>query len=269
MTKIALLALVLACQPAVKPEVITVTSGEAAGLSNAHLILGEREAILVDTLLTKPDVDRLARRIAESNRKLTTIFITHAHADHFLGLAQLLERFPDAKAVTTPGVIEDIHAYGRKYFSTATNAFGKEGPERMVTPEPVSSLQLEGRELRVLAFRGGETENAAALYDPASRTLFAGDLVFHDVHLNLRENRHEGWRGQLESIDVPVERIYPGHGPAGDRALIDETRRYLDDFLDALKTNDADEIRRRMLSRYPRHARRENLESSIAAVFPH
>jgi hypothetical protein len=42
--------------------------------------------------------------------KLTTIYVTHAHADHYLGIGALLERFPGARPLVTPGVVEAIKA---------------------------------------------------------------------------------------------------------------------------------------------------------------
>ncbi|WP_367669712.1 hypothetical protein [Streptomyces sp. DT2A-34] len=41
---------------------------------------------------------------------MTTIYITHTHADHYFGLERLLERFPQARAVALPSVAAAIKA---------------------------------------------------------------------------------------------------------------------------------------------------------------
>lgn len=74
--------------------------------TTATLISGPTDAILVDALFLKEDVQDLGDLIERSGKKLTTIYLTHAHADHYLGFGPLLERFPEARAVALPHVVE-------------------------------------------------------------------------------------------------------------------------------------------------------------------
>ena len=73
------------------------------------LLYGERDAILVDTFLSVQHSKELVAWIAESGKNLTTIYITHAHGDHFLGLKFLLDRFPNLRAA--PGD-KPVFSYG-------------------------------------------------------------------------------------------------------------------------------------------------------------
>ena len=74
--------------------------------TSATLISGERDAVLVDALLTVEQTQALVEWVAASGKNLTTIYITHGHGDHFLGIGALLDRFPNAKAVATPKVLK-------------------------------------------------------------------------------------------------------------------------------------------------------------------
>jgi len=219
--------------------VTTFTSSEQTGLSNAYLLAGRRDAILVDAAPTAGEASRLADMIQKSRKRLTLIFITHAHPDHIAGLDVLTKRFPHARVVSTT--------------------------------EPLSGdlLMLESTPLKILKFENGESAHAAALYDPASRRLFAGDLVANGVHLNVREKRITGWLRQLDALQtLGVDRIYPGHGAPGGVSLIADTRKYLNDFAAALKGSLPEAVRKRMLETYPRRRVRKNLERSVAAFFP-
>src|SRR5271163_4505995 len=66
------------------------------------LIYGECEAVLVDTFLSEAQTEELADWIESVGKHLATIYITHGHADHFFGLKLLRDRFPDARAITSP-----------------------------------------------------------------------------------------------------------------------------------------------------------------------
>jgi glyoxylase-like metal-dependent hydrolase (beta-lactamase superfamily II) len=74
------------------------------------LVTGETEAVLTDTGHIKSDVRALGDMIERTGKRLTTIFITHGHLDHFLGIGRLMQRFPDARPVATPAVVADIKA---------------------------------------------------------------------------------------------------------------------------------------------------------------
>ncbi len=76
--------------------------------TTATLVTGATEAVLIDALYLKDDVRDLGDLIERTGKQLTTIYITHAHQDHYLGFGPLLERFPGAKCVALPHVIEAI-----------------------------------------------------------------------------------------------------------------------------------------------------------------
>ena len=73
--------------------------GEPLGFDpiTSTLIYGEYDAVLVDAMGTVAEAEALADWVALHNRNLETIYITHAHFDHFYGLSILLDRFPDAR----------------------------------------------------------------------------------------------------------------------------------------------------------------------------
>ena len=72
------------------------------------LISGDTEAVLVDTPITSAQTKDLADWIAKrilAGKRLTYLYITHGHGDHFFGIPSLIKRFPGVKVVATRGTI--------------------------------------------------------------------------------------------------------------------------------------------------------------------
>src|SRR6266478_3739478 len=72
---------------------------------SSTLISGERDAVLVDTPITVEQARALANWVVASGKNLTTIYATHGHGDHFFGTSTVLERFPGARFVARPDVM--------------------------------------------------------------------------------------------------------------------------------------------------------------------
>jgi glyoxylase-like metal-dependent hydrolase (beta-lactamase superfamily II) len=240
---------------------------------NTYLVYGERDLLLVDASMTRADAEAVGERIDATGRTLRTIFITNSQPDKHLGLAILTERFPEAHGVSTPEVIEDMRERGPGYVKRLRARYGDRVSDRLVLPEPIEddALVLEGREIRVFRFEGGECPHAAALYVPSLRALFPGAIVFQDSHLFLRERDIPGWRRHLAWIREHggIERIYPGHGLPTDPGVVDEMERYLDDFEAAVALGEFDAALAFLRARYPDYDLERLLrEYSLPAYLP-
>jgi glyoxylase-like metal-dependent hydrolase (beta-lactamase superfamily II) len=76
--------------------------------TTSTLVTGETEAVLTDAGHIKSEVSDLGDMIEQTGKRLTTIYITHGHLDHFLGIGQLITRFPGARPVASAAVVADI-----------------------------------------------------------------------------------------------------------------------------------------------------------------
>src|SRR6185437_6277309 len=72
--------------------------------SSSTLISGPTEGILIDALLTFDNADQIAAWAKTLGKKITGVYITHGHSDHWLGLARLLQHFPEARGFAAPEV---------------------------------------------------------------------------------------------------------------------------------------------------------------------
>jgi glyoxylase-like metal-dependent hydrolase (beta-lactamase superfamily II) len=216
-------------------EVVSWDTPAAAFAANAHLIMGRKEAVLVDGLLLPSEGAKLARAIKEYGRRLKAIFVTHNHPDHYWGLEPIVREFPDARVVASKEVSFHI-----KYTASAKVVhwrpiFEDDMPLNPIVPEPLDqpSIDLEGHALNVVNLPPAETIFAAALYVPSIKGIFTGDLVFNGYHFYVADvNVPASW---IDAVNVvkrqgAIERVYPGHGLNGKAQVLDWVIRYLEDY---------------------------------------
>ena len=77
------------------------TSQDDQFWTNSVMIEGPHEVMLVDAQLTKTNAERVLQEIKETQKPLSIIYITHEHADHFLGLEVFKEAYPKVRVIAT------------------------------------------------------------------------------------------------------------------------------------------------------------------------
>ncbi len=244
------------------------------------LIYGQRDAVLIDTFLSEQQSKELVDWIVESGKSLTIIYVTHAHGDHFFGLKHLLDKFPNARAIATAPIVAAIQNQIKPDFmkSVWEPRFPGQLPSQLIAPEVLEGdiFYLENEELRVVEIGHTDTAHSTALYVPSIGLAVSGDCVYNDTHLYLAECDEGACREWLRALDK-IESLHPkavvaGHGvlnPDSSPRHIEETRRYLRDFIASLASSStAIELYETMLSLYQNRVNPGSLWAAAKASKP-
>ncbi len=238
--------------------------GEPLGFDpiTSTLIFGEHDAVLVDAMMTVAEAEALADWVALHNRNLETIYITHAHFDHFYGLGILLDRFPGARAIATPKVLNAMQSsFTPPIERLARRCFPGQIPTKLVPPEPYErdTFTLEGHDLRIIEQGHTDTADTTSLHVPSIGLIVAGDVVYNQCHMYVGDTTPESrkeWIAVLDGLTaLNPTMVVAGHkkpGAPDSPSAIQETKRYLQDFDRIKKTATSDqELFDQMTELYP------------------
>jgi len=231
------------------PQDGTLPNGEPKRFSPmaSTLIYGRENAVLTDPGMTEEQARVLGDWVIGKGRNVTDIFITHGHGDHWFAAGLLAERF-GARVVATATTVAQMNGN----VATRPLLWDKLYPG-LIPPSPViavtvpgNRLTVEGHDLVMVDVGHGDADDNSVLHVPDLGLVVAGDVIYNRVHMYLGQSATGGFSPWREAIDK-VEALGPRHIVCGhqDKRLDDdakrtigETRQYLDDADELLRTED-------------------------------
>jgi len=226
------------------------------------IVTGKTDAVLIDAQWTLSNAHRVIAEILETGKYLKTIYITHAHPDHYFGLGTIAEAFPEARVIALPSeaLIINKQFFGKiEYWEKVIGAINV--PRKTANIEPLNEnyFELEGQRIEIIPKVMGDMKYNTAVWIPSIRTLYGSDVLFNQAHpftCELTAEERQQWIqdiGRLEKLDAEV--IIPGHQKPGmpfNSSSYDFTRDYLVATEEELaRTNDVAGFYYAMVKRFP------------------
>src|SRR5580698_3346323 len=192
--------------------------------------------------------------------------------------ARALGDWVAARVVATPGTIAQMHV------SVAARPLLWDRVYPGIPPSPVTAvtvpdnrLTLEGHDLVMVEVGHADTDDNSVLHVPDLALVVAGDVIYNGAHVYLGESVTVGGFGPWRDAIDQVEALRPRHIVAGHQnkhldddagRTIAETRQYLDDADDLLKTQPtAVGFFNAKIERYPSHLARMVLWAGASAIY--
>jgi glyoxylase-like metal-dependent hydrolase (beta-lactamase superfamily II) len=217
------------------------------GWSNAGLVTGAGESLLVDTLFDlKLTGEMLAamRRATPAARRIGALVNTHANGDHCYGNslvadAEIIASRAAAEEMTQvppallQRLIDDADQLGPAgaFFRRVFGAFDFRGIEPALptrTFEGELTLPVGAKTVKLLEVGPAHTRGDVLVHVPKDRIVFTGDILFIEGTPIVWEGPVANWIRACERIEaMDVDVVVPGHGPITDRDGARRVREYL------------------------------------------
>ena len=215
------------------------------GWSNAALVVGDDESMLVDTLfdlpLTGAMLDAMAMHTATA--PIATLVNTHANGDHCYG-NQLVEGADIVTSVATaaemaavpPSALAGLTrgGYGPEIDAYLEAAFGPFDFGDIEVPPPTRTftgqldLEVAGRRVELVEVGPAHTEGDLLVHLPDQGVVCTGDILFVDGTPIVWAGPIVNWVRACDRILAwQPEVVVPGHGPVTDRQGVEAVRAYL------------------------------------------
>jgi glyoxylase-like metal-dependent hydrolase (beta-lactamase superfamily II) len=229
---------------------------------NSVIIEGADEVMLVDAQLTKTSAEKVLQEIKETKKPLSTIFITHEHADHFLGLEVFREAYPGVRIIANSAVTDRINIVYQEKVDKWKKILGSGATSHVVVIEQFDGnfIKFESSTIEVLKDVQGDTDENTMLWIPGQRILISGDVLFNGMHVYTAETDSKArgkWLNSLNKIrELKPSVVIPGHSKVGAPldagTAVDFTENYLLAFEEELKkAKDPDSFINTMKERFP------------------
>ena len=238
------------------------TSPDDQFWTNSVILEGTHEVMLVDAQLTKTNAERVLQEIKETKKPLSIIYITHEHADHFLGLEVFREAYPRVRIIANSAVVDRINKVYQEKIDKWKTILGSGATSKVLAIEKFVGdfIKFESSKIEVLKNIQGDTDENTMLWIPGQRILIAGDVVFNNMHVYTAETDSKArakWLNSLNKIrELKPSVVIPGHSKVGvpldASTAVDFTENYLLAFEEELKkAKDPDSLINTMKERFP------------------
>lgn len=205
-------------------------------ISNAGFVVTPAGVVVIDALGSPALSKRLVTEIRKiTPQPITHVILTHYHADHIYGL----QTFKDLGAHII------AHGAAKDYLNSETARLRLQASREELAPwidaqtrlvpadewiDGPKELVVGGMHFEITPVGPSHTPEDLAIYLPAEKVLFAGDLVFRSRIPFVGQADSHHWILSLDNLlKFDAQVIVPGHGPLSTEAQKDMklTRDYL------------------------------------------
>jgi glyoxylase-like metal-dependent hydrolase (beta-lactamase superfamily II) len=218
------------------------------GWSNAGLVTGDGDSLLIDTLfdlkLTREMLDSMAR-VTPAAESIRTVVNTHANGDHCYGnslvaraeiiastrCADEMKALPPSRLADMVRAAPDLGEVGA-FVARIFGPFTFDGIELALpttTFDGEMEIRVGARRVRLIEVGPAHTEGDVIVHLPDDGVVFTGDILFHGGHPVVWAGPVANWVAACDRLmALGAETVVPGHGPLAGNGAVADLKEYLE-----------------------------------------
>jgi len=204
-------------------------------MNNPAFVVSDRGVIVIDPGSSVQIGRMVLQQIRTvTDKPVTHVFDTHIHGDHWLGNHAIRESFPTARFYAHPKMIQQAHAgIAQQWLDTMDRltAGATRGTEAVIPAIALADGQefpIGGITLRIHIVAAAHSDTDAMFEVVEDSLLFTGDNVTYRRIPRLDDATFKGSLAACErALALGVKTYVPGHGPTGDKAIVESYFGYL------------------------------------------
>jgi glyoxylase-like metal-dependent hydrolase (beta-lactamase superfamily II) len=169
-----------------------------------------------------------------SSKPVKYVFDTHHHGDHAYGNAVWTQA--GATTIAYQGVADEMKRYEPARWQASAKQRKDVGEMNRTAPEPPQQtftdnphVMTDGtRRVEFRSFGWAHTRGDGFVYLPQEKILCTGDAVANGPYNYTADGNIGNWPKVVDgALKLNVERVLPGHGPAGGKEVLEGQRAFM------------------------------------------
>lgn len=219
-------------------------------MNNPGIVKTSAGLVIIDPGSTVHVGNSVLNRIRQiSDLPIVATFNTHVHGDHWLANQAIKAAYPEVKIYGHPQMLLAIeNGAGKSWVDLMhTMTEGASDGTVVVAPEqPIDHgdiIIIGDTRFKIHHYGAAHSKTDIMIEVVEESVVFLGDNVLAKRIARMADG---DFQGNITSIDkilkTDVQSFVPGHGPSGDRAMVEEFRNYLSLIYEAAQQTFADDL---------------------------
>lgn len=204
-------------------------------MNNPAIVLTSAGLVMVDPGSTVHIGNNVLAKVKKiSNEPIVAIFNTHIHGDHWLANQAIKAAYPDVEIYGHPEMLVEIeNGEGENWVNTMeTLTDGASKGTIVVAPDKTidneDNIKVGETTFKIHHYGIAHTKTDIMIEVVEESVIFLGDNV---LALRMPRTSDGTFQGNINSVNTALESnatiFVPGHGPTGDKAMVEKYITYL------------------------------------------